>query len=52
MTDFEQATIYENTDRILVTGHGRIMEMGSIPTKEETFTKAWQIKMEYIGNMT
>jgi len=51
MTDPEQATIYENADRILVTGHGCIVEAGSIPTKEETFTKAWQIKMEHIGDM-
>jgi len=51
MTDLEQATIYESTDRILVTGHGHIAEVGSIPTSEETFTKAWQIKTEHIGDM-
>jgi len=52
MKDLERATIYENVDRILVTGHGRIVEAGSIPTKEETFTTAWQIETEYIGDTT
>jgi len=52
MKELEQAMIYENADRILVTGHSCIAEAGSIPMKEETFTTAWQIKTEYIGDTT
>jgi len=51
MKDLERATVYESKDKILVTGHGRILQTVLDLQQENIFAQEWQIEMEYIGNI-